>query len=191
MIQRMGENRSDHLASKVDIRSASKFFLKVMPVILLSAYGSFSAQASTVTAATQMTVQAAVVAACQINSVESLSMTGLTFSSTGTSSGNLSVTCTNGTSYSILLDAGSGTSATTAARVLTAATSGNTNTLTYGLYRDSSYTEAWGNTVGTDTLDETGSGVAQSWPVYAKILAGLTTAPVDSYTDTVNVTVSY
>lgn len=145
---------------------------------------------ATTTSATSMNTSAQVVASCQINSAPTLSMTGLTFGSTGTTTGNISVTCTSGTTFNVLLDAGAGTGATTSARILKG-TGTNTNTLTYSLFRDSAYTLNWGNTVGTDTLADTGTGAAQSLPVYAKILSGLGTAPVDTYSDTVNVTVSY
>lgn len=147
--------------------------------------------AAATTAATTMTTTAGVTASCAIGGTPALTMAGLTYGATATATGNLTITCTNGTGYNVLFDQGAGTAATTANRVLTGATAGNTATLGYGLYRDAAYTLNWGNTVGTDTLAETGSGAAQTWPVYTKILTGLQTAPVDTYTDTVNVTVSY
>lgn len=150
-----------------------------------------SPASATTTSATTMTTTADVVASCQINSAPALQMTGLTYGATGTTTGNIQVTCTNGTIYNVLLDAGAGAGATTAARVMKGAASGNTNVLTYSLFQDAAYTLNWGNTVGTDTLASTGTGAIQNLPVYAKILSGLQNAPVDTYTDTVNVTVSY
>ncbi len=99
---------------------------------------------------------------------------------------DLSLTCSSGTTYDIALDAGAGTGATTTTRVMTA----GTDTLNYALYRETGRTTTWGTTVATDTVAGTGNGAAQTITVYGRVPQGQY-QPVGSYTDTVNVTVTY
>lgn len=99
----------------------------------------------------------------------------------------ITVLCTNGTSYSIGLDAGVGTGSTTSSRKLTGSSGG---TLNYSLYRDSGRTNNWGSTIGTDTQTGTGSGQIQTLTVYGQIQAGGTPL-AGTYTDTVTVTLTY
>jgi spore coat protein U-like protein len=82
--------------------------------------------------------------------------------------GGVSVTCTNGMPYTIALDAGSGSGATVASRKLTNAAQAS-QTFNYLFYQDSTYRVVWGNTTGTDTVDSTGTGSAQSFSVYGRI----------------------
>ena len=101
--------------------------------------------------------------------------------------GTVLVTCTTGTPYNVLLDAGASTGATVTTRKMKDA---GTNHLPYNLYSDGGRTTNWGMTVGTDTVAGTATGIAQTLTVYGRIPAGAT-APAGAYTDTVNVTVSY
>ncbi|MFL9880281.1 spore coat U domain-containing protein [Herbaspirillum rhizosphaerae] len=101
--------------------------------------------------------------------------------------GNVAVLCTNGTSYTIGLDAGAGTGATTSVRKLSGSLGG---TLNYALYRDSGHTNNWGSTIGTDTQAGTGNGLIQNLTVYGRI-AGSQTPLAGVYTDTVTVTLTY
>jgi len=101
--------------------------------------------------------------------------------------GNIAVLCTNGTSYSIGLDAGAGTGATTSARKMTGSLGG---TLSYALYADSGRTNNWGSTIGTDTQAGTGNGLIQNLTVYGRIAASQTPL-AGAYTDTVTVTLTY
>lgn len=102
-------------------------------------------------------------------------------------SSNITVLCTYGTSYNVGLDAGSGTGATTSVRKMTGVAGGHLN---YALYRNSGRTQLWGNTIGTDTLPATGSGLFQSITVYGRIPAAQTPA-ADTYSDTVTITLTY
>jgi len=101
--------------------------------------------------------------------------------------GDLSVTCTNGTTYDVGLNAGGGSGATITNRKMTGPASA---TVTYHLYRDLGRTLNWGNTVSTDTLAGTGTGAAQSIPVYGRVASQTTPGP-GTYNDTVTVTVTY
>ncbi|MBV9576747.1 MAG: spore coat U domain-containing protein, partial [Gammaproteobacteria bacterium] len=104
---------------------------------------------------------------------------------------NVSVTCTSGSTYNVGLDAGTGTGATVANRLMTR-TSGGTQTIAYSLYQDSGHSTVWGNTVGTDTVSGTGSGSAQSITVYGRIFStNSTSLPPASYSDTITATITY
>ncbi len=98
----------------------------------------------------------------------------------------LAVACTVGTSYNVGLDLGQGSGATVALRKMTL----NTSELSYALYSDAARTVPWGNTVGTNTLGGTGTGLTQTITVYGQIPANQIVAP-GLYTDTVTATITY
>lgn len=102
----------------------------------------------------------------------------------------LSVTCTNTTPYQVALNAGTGGGATVASRKMKGQLH-PTAVLAYSLYRDSTRTQIWGQTAPTDTKSGTGTGLPQSLTVYGRVFAGQNTVQVDSYRDTVQVTVTY
>lgn len=60
----------------------------------------------------------------------------------------------------------------------------------YELYRDSARNQRWGNAVGTDTSDGTGTGGTQSLTVYGRVPAQETPA-AGTYSDTVTVTLTF
>lgn len=99
-------------------------------------------------------------------------------------SGAVDVTCTPDTSYSIRLNGGNAAAAPTARKM-----SKGSDTITYGLYRNSDRNQPWGDTEGT-TASGTGSGSAQSHTVYGRV-APQATPPTGTYTDTVIVVVDY
>ena len=98
---------------------------------------------------------------------------------------SLSVTCTQGTGYTVALGAGTATGATTASRKMT----GPGGALAYGLYRDLAHTANWGVNSPSDTYAGTGNGAAQSVPVYGLLPAQ--PAAAGSYSDTIVVTLTY
>ena len=99
----------------------------------------------------------------------------------------LQVQCTNSTPYNIGFDKGvNGASVTTRQMK-----GGPSNELiSYAMYSDAARSVNWGNTIGTDTVAATGSGVGQSYTVYGRVPAQTTPAP-GNYTDTITVTVTY
>jgi len=129
---------------------------------------------------------ATIAASCQV------SATTLNFGSTGVlaasvdSTSTLTATCTSTTPYNIGLNAGTGTGATVAARKMTSGAS----TVTYSLFTTSARTTVWGNTIGTDTVSATGSGLGQSSTVFGRVPAQTTPKPA-TYTDTIVVTITY
>lgn len=101
--------------------------------------------------------------------------------------GTVSVNCSAGIAYTVKLDIGAGAGASFASRKLTA----GANLLDYSIYDTAPRTSVWGDgTAGSVTVAGTGSGSAQSINAYGRIFSGQT-PPAGSYTDTINVTVTY
>lgn len=99
--------------------------------------------------------------------------------------GEVSVTCTPDTDYSVSLDGGLAAGTPTARKM-----SKGGEQITYALYRDSARSQPWGDTINTDTVSGTGSGSVQLYPVYARVPPQTTPSP-GVYTDTIVVTVTY
>ena len=142
--------------------------------------------ANAATSTSSVNVSATVLAFC------SISATPLQFGNYSASqldsSTSLSISCTNGTAFTVGLDAGTGTGATINRRVMRGTADGSI--LSYGLYRDAARTNVWGNTVGTDTIAGAGNGRAQTLTVYGRIPGNQLVSPGD-YTDVVTATVTY
>lgn len=105
--------------------------------------------------------------------------------------GSVSLTCTDGDSYSVALNVGSGSGATFANRILT--NPSPAGTLNYNIYTTNALTTVWGDgTSGTGTVSGTGTGATQTLTAYGQIPAGQTaTVTPGNYTDTVTVTVTF
>lgn len=102
--------------------------------------------------------------------------------------GGVTVTCTNGTPWVASASAGTGTGASLTTRRMAS----GANLLNYSLYTDSARTSVWGDgTATTANVSNTGSGSAQTFTVYGRVLSGQASAPAGSYSDTVSVTISY
>lgn len=158
----------------------------VVPAAVLAflALGLAPTPAAATTTTTTFAVTASVQGTC------SVSATALSFGAyTGTAltnSNTITVNCTGGTTYNVGLSAGAGGSVTT--RKMTGQYLGGS--LGYALYSNAGRSVNWGQTVGTDTVAGTGTGVAQSLTVYGQIPTG--TAPAaDGYSDTITATVTY
>jgi spore coat protein U-like protein len=107
-----------------------------------------------------------------------------------TAQGSISVQCTNNQSYTLALGAGSGAGAsanTADGRFMTLAS--GTDTVSYGLYRDSALAQPWGDT-STNLFSGTGTGNAVAIPVYGKVPSQMT-PQAGTYNDTVVVTLTY
>lgn len=85
------------------------------------------------------------------------------------------------------LNAGTTSGGTIAARLMT----DSSNTLSYNLYTDVTYTTVWGDgTGGSSPVAGTGSGSLQSLTVYGRVPSGQG-EPTGSYSDTVTATITY
>lgn len=102
--------------------------------------------------------------------------------------GNTTVSpvCTNGTPYTIGLNGGLSSATDPTQRKMSKAS----EFILYGLYRDASRTQPFGDTPGVNTVSGTGSGLTQSVPVYGRILPQSTPSS-GSYSDTIVVTLTF
>lgn len=103
--------------------------------------------------------------------------------------GSVSVTCTIDVPWALSAGIGTGSGATVASRKMG---NGAGNLLTYVLYTTPGQIAYWGDgTAGTATINGTGTGLAQSNPIWASTSNGNQTLPAGSYSDTVPITVTY
>jgi spore coat protein U-like protein len=161
--------------------------------ILIAAGSAAPAMAGTATS--DITVSATVPTRCTI------STTALAFGNydpIGThatanldATATVTTTCTNGMGTYVMLgqgaNAGSGSSDASPVRRLKSAGSAYIN---YYIYQDSARTTVWGNTVGSNSVNVTGTGSAQNTPIYGRIPAGQA-ADATTYSDTVVATVAW
>lgn len=157
--------------------------------VVMAAIG-LSQAVSAATATGPMTVTATVAATCTVGA-SSLAFPGSSSSAIAAgnidATGNIAVTCTTGSPYTVALSVGAGTAATFASRKMTSAAL----TLNYTVYTSTARTSIWGDgTLTTLTVPGTGTGASQLIPAYGRIFSGQI-VPAATYTDTVNVTVSY
>ena len=174
---------------------AASFSTKELVILKQSLFGfgmaavaSFAAEPAVAGTATgTLSVSMTIQASCTLSSSSAVAFgTSGVLASNVDATGSLSVQCTNTTPYTVALDQGAGSGATTSTRKMT----GSGATVSYNLYRDSARTQNWGNATGTDTVAGTGNGAAQTLTVYGRVPAQSTPAP-GSYSDTVNVTITY
>lgn len=103
-----------------------------------------------------------------------------------TSTASLTVTCTTATPFNVGLDAGTTAGATVTNRRMT----NGSSFLDYKLTSDAAHNVNIGNTIGTDTLAGTGTGLPQILTVYGLVAAGQNVS-AGLYTDTVTATITY
>ncbi|MGB4118196.1 MAG: spore coat U domain-containing protein [Polaromonas sp.] len=146
--------------------------------------------AGAATATGPMTVTATVAATCAVGA-STLAFPGATSAAIAAgnidATGDVSVNCTTGSPYTVSLNAGAGAGATLAIRKMTSAAL----TLNYTVFTSAARTTIWGDGIAPSlTVSGIGSGASQSIPAYGRIFSGQI-VPAATYTDTVNVTVSY
>jgi spore coat protein U-like protein len=182
--------RRANAAVRVSRALSARLALALLPV---SALMALSPAAQAVTATTTFQVTASVVKACLVTTPPTLGFgTYDPNSSTPlTSTTTFNVTCTSGTAYSIGMSAGTGAGATVTSRKMTSASAAvGSNTLTYGLYKDASFTTNWDNSVSATGYS--GNGAAQPLTVYGRIPVNqYSAAPATDYADTITLTLTY
>lgn len=160
--------------------------LRLAAVAALSPLLFLSPGAGAATDDTTMNVTITITSSCSIETTTNLDFG--TVASTATNvdaNGTLTVTCTNQTPYNVGIDEGSHFDTTRRMQE----DGGSTYYVPYALYRDASRTQAWGESIGTDTLSGTGSGAGQTITVYGRVPSA--NFPALSYTDTVTATLTY
>ena len=143
---------------------------------------------ATVSAAFPFTASATVPPNCRAYTTSDLDFGSVAGPITGSidQTSSISMTCTGRTAWNVGLDNGLNASGNIR-RMRQGATANHVN---YELYRDSTLTDRWGNTIGTDTVPGTGTGVAQTLTVHGRLPAAQN-APAGNYSDTITVTVTY
>jgi len=156
----------------------------VKALLGLCLVGGVATQVSAGSATANLGATASVAATCTISTsaVAFGAYSGAQVDATGTVTAN----CIIGTPWTIGLGTGTGVGATTSNRKMTS----GANSLSYGLFSDSTHTTNWGNAIGTDTVAGTGTGASQNQTVYGSIPTG-TVPAAGSYTDTVVATVNF
>jgi len=101
-----------------------------------------------------------------------------------TGQSSLGVTCTQGASWSVVLDGGA--AGNSAARKMASAAG---DTVTYNLYRDAARTLVWGSSIAQQATG-TGTGASQNLPVYGSVPVQTTPRP-GVYSDRVVATIRY
>jgi len=109
-------------------------------------------------------------------------------SSNGEGSATLTVTCTDGTTGTMTV--ASTTSNTGATAGFFTAEDSNSDVLGYDIYSDSGYSTLW---EGTHTQSTNADGTVKDLSLYAKVASGqsVSSLPVASYSDTLQVTVNF
>jgi spore coat protein U-like protein len=103
--------------------------------------------------------------------------------------GDINVTCDNGTSFTIKLNSGQNSGGSFHTRIMTAPSTNKK--LKYNLYIDSTRIQVWGDgTGGTYTQMGIGTGILQKYTVFGRIPARQKVS-VGSYSDAVTVTVEW
>ena len=121
-----------------------------------------------------------------------LSATDINFGSVGLltanvdATGTLNVQCTNTTPYTVSINGGLSAATDPTLRKMTL----STNSVTYGIYSDSTRTTAWGSLAGA-TIAGTGTGLTQSLTMYGRVPPQSPAPPPGNYSDTLIATVTY
>lgn len=155
---------------------------------------SHETQAATTTS--NMTVQVQITAGCSVtgSTLDFGSNNGnALLSGPLSATGNIAVTCTTGSPYSIGLNNGSNASGNQRRM-----SNGSGDFLNYNLFTDNLATLAWTTGASSTTCTTlnscvlgTGTGATQNIPIYGRIPLMVSSPPQGTYTDTVTITVTY
>jgi spore coat protein U-like protein len=162
-----------------------KHRIAVLLMLGLTPWAELHAQSQSVT--TTFRVNARVEAVCEVTASD------LAFGTYTAQGGTplqgttlLRATCTPGTTYNIGLNDGTAGGTIYTGRQMAS----GQNKLNYQLYRDSARTNIWGNTTGTDTVQDVGTGLAKDHTVFGAVPAAQV-VPAGDYQDTITVRIYY
>lgn len=99
--------------------------------------------------------------------------------------GTITVNCTTYTPYQIGLD--NGFHEDSGNRRMS---DGGSGYIVYQLYSDATHTTMWGNTIGVNTVDSTGTGADETYTVYGRV-PSTASATAGGYSDTVTATITF
>jgi spore coat protein U-like protein len=109
-----------------------------------------------------------------------------TSSSPLTAQSNIQVDCTSGATWELGLDQGLHGADVTSRKMINGIV-----LLNYAIFSDPAHTLNWGDTIGTDTVTGTGTGVTQEITAYGQIPALQTTVIPGGYSDTITATLTF
>ncbi len=163
---------------------------RLLSFVLIAVIVAFSGIAYGATTTSTLNVTTTLVPGCAV-STTAVDFGSHDNSSTASANGDVTVSCSNGVGYNIALDGGVNYNVNGNLRRVFS----GTDYIDYFLYKDSTYTTAWGDSDYDNTflvgssLADTGSGSTQSHTVYGRLQSG--SIPSGTYTDVVTVTVYY
>lgn len=134
----------------------------------------------------QLTASARIGTSCQITTNDLAFPSASSLNTNIDSTSLIEVTCTNNLPYTVKLDGGLTGNVSNRRMGLQGNAPG---VIQYGLYRDTSRSQDWGNTTATQ-YGGTGNGTKQSLTVYGRIPVQ-TTPQAGDYRDTITATVEY
>jgi len=138
------------------------------------------------TASSSTSVGATVTSNCSVSATNINFGTITMLTSNKDAQGALSIQCNSSLPYAISLSGGNAAATDPTKRKMAF---GAAN-VTYGLYKDTGRSQAWGDSAGVNTSSGTGTGVAQNMNVYGRIAPQTTPRP-GTYSDSIIATVSY
>lgn len=170
----------------------TKQILKALGATMLvsAAALAFSTESQALTATATLQVQANVQGNCTLTTTPVFFGT-VADSVQSTTTGSVTVTCTNGTIYRLgLNDGGNSASCSGSSRCMKHATAANY--LNYDLYSDAAMASRWGTTSGVDDVGATAGAAATTHTVYGRVPAQVLTGfAAGGYTDGITATVTF
>jgi spore coat protein U-like protein len=165
--------------------------MRRLPISIALATLLVSGAAAAATATGNFTVNATVVSSCRVSNTSNINFGNYDPTAAGDvdASGSVSVRCTRGTAYNVALDQGGNPAGGSTAALPLRQMANGVNRLRYDIYSDSGRTTAWGNGAG-NPAGTAASNAAIVLTTYGRLPAGQDAA-IGSYTDTVNVTVTF
>jgi spore coat protein U-like protein len=153
----------------------------LLPAALLPAGLPAQAQSALHTRTTTFVVSVTVDNDCQLSGATALDFGHIHAPLAGDPAGRLapaqqygrfSVSCSRNTRYTLYLDRGNVPGSSVAGRLMTGSSPGNSDHLLYQLYLDPTFSTVWGDgsAGGADGLGGIGTGAAQAYTVYGRIL---------------------
>ena len=154
-------------------------------VCFLSVWLASPAGAGSVTDQFEVTIT--IQAGCELSGPSDLNFGTHSFIDTAIpASTSFTIRCSSGTTGTIALNGGSGSSQSISTRTMENAT----NSVDYNLYTAADYTTIWGDGTTGSTVPHSGTGSTATLTIYGRVPIQ-TTPPPAAYSDTVTMTVTF
>jgi|RhiMetdeSRZDD1v2_1073273.scaffolds.fasta_scaffold15093_8 spore coat protein U domain-containing protein, fimbrial subunit CupE1/2/3/6 len=162
------------------MRSAALAIACWLNIVLASPAGAGSTTA-------QFDVTITIQAGCEVTGPSDLDFGTHSFiDSAITATTTFSIRCSNGTTGTIALNGGSGTSQSISTRTMET----GANSINYNLYTAADYLTIWGDGTTGSTVTHNGTGSAATLTIYGRVPSQTAPTP-GAYSDTVTMTVTF